>query len=119
MTSNSLATWRVRLQAELASQREAIAQRSAGTDVVELDQSSMGRVSRMDAMQQQAMAQATLQRLRTRQRKLEAALNRVDAGSYGLCCQCQETIEPERLQADAAAVFCSACAELAADQGRG
>lgn len=95
-----------------------MAQRSAGTDVVELDQSSMGRVSRMDAMQQQAMAQATLQRLRTRQRKLEAALNRVAAGSYGLCCQCGETIEADRLQADAAAVFCPECAESAAEHGK-
>jgi len=95
-----------------------MAQRSAGTDVVELDQSSMGRVSRMDAMQQQAMAQATMQRLRTRQRKLEAALNRVAAGTFGRCCACQADIEPERLHADAAAVFCPECAESAAEHGK-
>ncbi len=110
--------WRERLTNELALQKEAIAQRTVHSHVVELDQSGIGRVSRMDAMQQQAMTQATLQRLRTRQRKLEAALDRVAAGSYGLCCQCQVAIDPERLQADPAAVFCSECAELATERGK-
>lgn len=80
-------------------------------DIVELDQASMGRLSRMDAMQQQEMAKNRLARLAERKRKLEAALARLDAGSYGRCCACHEELEIERLEADPAAVFCAACAE--------
>jgi len=64
----------------------------------------------MDAMQQQAMAKGMQERLITRKRKLEAALARIDAGRYGLCCQCGNVIETERLDADPAAIFCPDCA---------
>ncbi len=101
---------RDRLDAELAKAIEAIqhAQQSAAT--VELDQSSVGRISRIDALQQQALAQGLLERLLTRQRKLNAALDRFDSGIYGLCCACEANIEPERLNADPTVVFCQGCA---------
>ncbi len=76
---------------------------------VQLDQSSVGRLTRMDAMQQQAMAQSMLARTERRLRMLDAALARISAGAYGLCCECGNEIEPERLAADPAVVFCSEC----------
>ena len=102
---------RERLQAELLQVTEALRQAGASAATVVLDQSSVGRVSRMDAMQQQAMAKGMQERLLTRHRKLTAALARVDAGSYGLCCECLARLEDERLEADPAAVFCQDCAE--------
>lgn len=83
---------------------------TAGETVV-LDQSSIGRLSRMDALQQQAMAHGLTERLQMSKRKLHAALHRLDAGTYGLCCQCEEEIEPNRLAHDPAAVFCHGCME--------
>ena len=88
----------------------AIEHARAGASPVALDQSAIGRVSRIDAMQQQALAQNLLSRLTQRQRQLDAALERVEAGAYGLCCACHERIEPERLTADPAVVFCHGCA---------
>lgn len=70
----------------------------------------MGRVSRMNAMQQQAMAVEFQNRLRLRKRKLEAALDRIAAGSFGICCECQDELEADRLEADPATVFCTECA---------
>lgn len=83
---------------------------SAATPVT-LDQSAQGRLTRMDAMQQRAMAANHAQRLRTEMRKVDAALDRVAAGSYGTCCRCGESMTPERLQVDPAAPFCQGCAD--------
>ena len=69
---------------QLRKELEAIAETGdESAAVVELDQSKVGRLSRMDAMQAQAMAQASGQR-RTRQiREIDAALRRIEDGSYG------------------------------------
>ena len=78
--------------------------------VVELDQSKVGRLSRMDAMQAQAMAKASGQRREAMLRKIDAALRRLDDGSYGLCCDCEEPINPKRLEFDPTVLRCVDCA---------
>lgn len=85
--------------------------RDSSTATVVLDQSSVGRLSRMDALQQQAMAQTTRQRAETALRRIEAALRRCEDGSYGYCLECDEPINERRLELDPAAAFCIACAE--------
>jgi DnaK suppressor protein len=80
---------------------------------VELDQTRQGRLSRMDALQQQAMATATQQRNATELARIDAALARIDAGDYGFCLRCDEQIAPARLQIDPAATLCIRCAEQA------
>ncbi len=84
---------------------------SAGSrDPVALDQQSVGRLSRMDAMQVQAMAQES-ERRRTRDLvRVEGALKRLDEGDYGICAECDEEIAPKRLEADPAAALCIKCA---------
>ncbi|MDD3786677.1 MAG: molecular chaperone DnaK [Hydrogenophaga sp.] len=101
--------FRARLQIEQRETVEAIEQAQQSAAPVELDQSSVGRVSRIDALQQQALALGLLERLTVRKRKVEAALARLDAGTYGMCCACQGDVEPERLNADPAVVFCQEC----------
>jgi len=84
----------------------------AGADsasVVELDQSKVGRLSRMDAMQAQAMAKASSQRREAMLRNIEAALKRLDEGDYGLCRDCDEPINPKRLEFDPTALRCIDC----------
>lgn len=76
---------------------------------VTLDQQSVGRLSRMDAMQVQAMAQATKQRRMQERQRIEAALERLDSGDYGFCVRCGTAIAPERLKVDPAAPFCRSC----------
>ena len=78
---------------------------------VELDQQSVGRLSRMDAMQQQAMSQATE---RTRQHdlnRIKAAMVRMDEGDYGYCIECGEEIAIRRLEIDPIAERCINCAQ--------
>ena len=78
--------------------------------VVELDQAKVGRLSRMDALQAQAMAKASGQRRETLLREIGAALRRIDDGRYGDCQRCAEPINPRRLEADPTARLCIDCA---------
>lgn len=76
---------------------------------VTLDQQSVGRLSRMDAMQQQSMDIAREQRRQQRIKVIEAALSRIDADDYGYCFTCGEDISSDRLNADPAATRCQDC----------
>tara|TARA_B100000963_G_scaffold84388_1_gene72026 strand:- start:991 stop:1317 length:327 start_codon:yes stop_codon:yes gene_type:complete len=78
---------------------------------VELDQTQQGRLSRMDALQQQAMAAETQRRRHRQVLLLDAALQRLDDGEYGHCVSCGEEIEANRLELDPATPFCIAHAK--------
>ena len=77
---------------------------------VELDQQSVGRISRIDAMQVQAMAKAQESRRAARLQMIEAALKRLDEGEYGFCAECDEEIPAKRLEVDPASPRCIKCA---------
>jgi len=95
---------------KLRQELEAVAATSdESAAVVELDQSKVGRLSRMDAMQAQAMAKASGQRREAMLRNIEAALKRIDEGDYGLCRDCDEPINPKRLEFDPTALRCIDC----------
>ncbi len=79
--------------------------------VVELDQSKVGRLSRMDAMQAQAMAQASTQRREQMLRNITAALGRIERNEFGYCQSCEEPINEKRLEFDPTAVLCIDCAK--------
>lgn len=95
------------LKAELQALSEAS---SEDRKPVELDQQSVGRLSRLDAMQVQAMARASDVRRSQEIRRIEAALHRVDEGEYGWCVECGEAINVKRLEIDLAAARCADCA---------
>lgn len=85
--------------------------RRAGSEIVELDQTRAGRLSRMDALQQQAMAKAGRSRAATELKRIDAALARIRSGSYGDCLECGAPIGSGRLLAQPAATLCLDCAE--------
>ena len=78
---------------------------------VALDQPSVGRLSRMDALQMQAMALETERRRQTRLRRIGAALERIDEGEFGYCVNCGEAIAARRLEFDPTSPRCLGCAE--------
>ncbi len=78
--------------------------------VVQLDQQSVGRLSRIDALQSQAMAQAASRMRLAEQRRIKAALVRLDEGEFGYCTDCGEEIAAARLEHDPAAALCMSCA---------
>ena len=76
---------------------------------VELDQQAVGRLSRMDALQNQAMAQAQGRMRNAERQRIHAALKRLDDGEYGYCTDCGEGVEPKRLAADPTIPRCLDC----------
>ena len=97
----------LKLRAELEA---VVAIGDASAAVVELDQSKVGRLSRMDAIQAQAMAQASTQRRELMLKKIAATLVRIDNDDYGNCFSCDEPINEKRLDFDPTATLCIECA---------
>lgn len=79
---------------------------------LELDPQKEGRLSRMAAIEQQAMLHATQRRREARRIQIDAALARLEAGEYGRCSRCGEGIEPKRLEFDPAVSLCGTCLRL-------
>ena len=79
-------------------------------DTVELDQSKVGRLSRMDALQSQAIAKGAQQRRSIQKQRIDSALLRLQNGTYGHCVRCEEGIDPKRLEFDPSVPLCVDCA---------
>lgn len=99
---------------QLLSERAALeadgTETKADRKPVVLDQQSVGRLSRMDAIQGQAMAQAVQARRAGRLRAISAALTRIEEGEFGYCTDCGEEIVEGRLRLDPCAMKCRECA---------
>jgi DnaK suppressor protein len=86
------------------------AQSAESRGPVELDQQSVGRLSRMDAMQSQAMAKETHRRRALELRRINIALRRIAEDEFGWCERCGEAIPEGRLDIDPTATLCVSCA---------
>ncbi|MCD4813217.1 TraR/DksA family transcriptional regulator [bacterium] len=98
----------------LVMKKEIIAMEKIGEDAakpVELDQCGMGRLSRMDAMQTQAMALEAQSRRKLNLQRIDSALVRIEKGNYGLCVRCKQEISAARLDFDPAVLICIKCAK--------
>lgn len=105
-----------RLEQRLADLMAASQERRKNSPGVELDQSRVGRLSRMDAMQHQAMSQATARFAGLEVQRIRVALQRMTAGDYGYCVVCGDDIAVGRLRFDPSVPTCIACAEAAEEQ---
>ena len=93
---------KIELQQELEKTR-------ADSQPVTLDQQSVGRVSRIDAIQQQQMAIANREQNKNQLVAIAKSLNRVENEEYGYCLECAESIGFKRLQVQPYAEFCLDC----------
>lgn len=82
-----------------------------GRKPVELDQTSVGRLSRMDALQTQSMQLETERRRGIELQRVEAALKRIENDDFGYCVSCGEDIEEKRLTHNPTFPTCIDCAQ--------
>lgn len=82
---------------------------STSRATVQLDQQSVGRLSRMDAMQQQAMANATHRRREQEIHRIKLAFRRIEDGEFGYCADCGDEIPTGRLELDPTVARCITC----------
>lgn len=111
MDAEQLQAFREQLLALKQSLEELDGTARDASKPVELDQASVGRLSRMDAMQGQAMALETQRRKQIQLKRIAAALLRIESGDYGYCAECDEPIDPRRLKFDPTAPLCVECAD--------
>ena len=97
----------IKLQLEELTADNELGQSAQKT--VELDQQSVGRLSRMDALQSQAMAQAQQRRRDVFKGSLQAALQRLKEEEFGYCLECGDEIKEARLLANPAVLKCMSC----------
>jgi DnaK suppressor protein len=103
------------IEGRLRARREELLRLTAAhedeSDPVEVDQSSVGRLTRMDALQSQAMAAEVERRREVELARIASALGRLEQGDYGYCVNCGEPVAPRRLELDPATPLCLSCAE--------
>lgn len=107
--SCDLSQFRDRLSQRLA-ELDALVQQAHRQVNVELDQNKVGRLSRMDALQQQAMEDEIIARAKSERINILRALLRIERDDFGWCKECEAPIEEGRLQFDPAIQTCIACA---------
>ncbi|RJS94854.1 TraR/DksA C4-type zinc finger protein [Salinisphaera sp. Q1T1-3] len=100
----------VRLDEIETEARDYLQDSDDAAGAVELDQTRQGRLSRMDAMQAQAMSQAARNRARQTLQRVAAARKRLDSPDYGSCLDCEEPIAAARLLYDPTTLRCLDCA---------
>ncbi|NNE93227.1 MAG: hypothetical protein HKN23_16410 [Verrucomicrobiales bacterium] len=109
LTIDQLIELEVLISDEIERLREESAETEEEREAISPDV-SIGRLSRLDAMQIQEIAKEGERRREERLPMLEHALDRIDMGEYGTCERCNEPIPFERLREQPETLHCSACA---------
>jgi len=108
LTDAQIEALTARLEALRDALGAALDQSKEGTAVVSLDQ-PIGRVSRIDALQQQKLAQASRRQQELELGQVRVALAAARSGDYGFCRSCEEPIGFRRLSARPQSPFCLRC----------
>ena len=109
MDVDRLAYFRNRLEELEREIREDMDANPEDSGVVDLDL-SIGRLSRMDALQNQQMALELKRRQKNQLLRIENAFKRLAKGQYGQCGKSKKPIEENRLEVFPYTVTCVRCA---------
>jgi DnaK suppressor protein len=110
LTPELIQELREELERQLARLERSMAVTEEAVRPVQLDQQAVGRLSRMDSLQNQHMSRNLQEREQVRYGAIRAALKRMDEGSYGICTGCGGEIEAGRLFVVPEAEHCPGCA---------
>ena len=109
MSTINLSEFKILIEDKLKELRKEDELGKVSQQIVELDQQSVGRLSRMNALQSQAMAQAQKRRRNAMQVVLQAALKRINEGEFGFCDDSGDEIGQSRLMANPIITKCISC----------
>lgn len=110
LTEAQCAELRETLESLRAELRGLLDRSRDGARPVKLDE-PIGRLTRMDAIQQQSMTAASRRAYDIRLQQVEQALRAMDQGRYGLCRRCDDPIGHPRLSARPESPYCLDCQE--------
>ena len=109
LTPEQITELRLELEQELQRLQRTMQSTADASQPVALDQSSVGRLSRMDAMANQEMAKALHGREQALELRIIDALQRIERGRYGMCVSCGAPIPYGRLLVMPETRNCAAC----------
>jgi DnaK suppressor protein len=109
ITESQISKLRLQLTSQQQTLQIQLVESDDASKPVTLDQQSVGRVSRIDAIQQQQMASANREQTIMLLQQVDAALKRIESDEYGLCQMCDEPIALLRLQAQPHTANCIVC----------
>lgn len=73
-------------------------------------ENSIGRISRMDAINNKSVVEASLRNRTKKLSKLQLALSKIDDADFGICSHCKKTIQSKRLMLMPQSDRCVSCA---------
>lgn len=109
LSKDQLTELRAELERQLGRLKRSMRISDEALRPVELDQTAVGRLSRIDSLQNQGMTRNLHQREQVKLAHIQQALERLDGGSYGLCVECGAEVPFERLFVFPEAPTCQAC----------
>jgi DnaK suppressor protein len=109
LTKDQIEDLRVELERQLGRLHESMKVTDEAMRPVELDQTSVGRLSRMDSLQNQSLSKGLHEREVVRLSQIREALGRIEDGTYGVCTLCGGPVPFERLFVFPEAPECSEC----------
>jgi DnaK suppressor protein len=109
----TIAAIRARLLDRRSELRHLCSATSGDRKIAEADPTRIGRLSRIEALQSQALAQDAERRRQAELKRIDSALSRIAGGEYGVCVACGEEISAKRIEMDPAVVTCIDCARKA------
>lgn len=109
LTNAQIAEFRSELERQRAKLEASMIVSEEAVKPVQLDQTAVGRLSRMDSIQSQSMAKGLREREAVRMDLIQEALRRIAAGTYGVCTVCERPIAAERLFVFPESATCTGC----------
>jgi DnaK suppressor protein len=111
LTETHIAELRADLERQLVKLEKSMTVTDEALKTVELDQGAVGRLSRMDSLQNQSMAKNLRERELVSLALIQEALRRLDNGTYGVCTACGGRIVVERLFVFPESATCASCSD--------
>ena len=97
LTEAQIAEFREELERQLSKLEKSMTITDEALKTVELDQGAVGRLSRMDSLQNQSLAKSLRERESVKLALIQEALRRLEAGTYGVCTVCGGHVAAGRL----------------------
>lgn len=110
MTPKEIESFKVKLLDLIARQEEEIGILEEITKPIG-PENAIGRVSRMDAIMNKGVSEASLRNKRDKLTKLKVALTKVDQPNFGICSRCERPIQMGRLMYMPESSRCLHCAD--------
>ena len=109
LTTDQIIELRAELQRQLVRLEQSMRVTEKAVKIVELDQTAVGRLSRMDSLQNQSLSKGLREREVARLSQLREAISRIEKETFGLCIACGGEIPYERLFVFPEAPACGEC----------